>query len=439
MRLFAAPPDGAPLPPDQVDATYRHWRLRTMSGIFTGYAVFYFCRKNLSVAMPIMAESGYDTEQLGWLLTGTSIAYGVSKLVNGVLGDRANVRLFMALGLMMSAVANVLFGLSSALWLLALVWIANGWFQGMGWPACARSLTQWYSPGERGTWWGIWNASHQVGGAIILASGGWIAKHMGWRMTFFLPAVIGALVALALLRWLRDRPEELGLPPVEQWRGEAPEQPAGPKPDWRRQLIDHVLCNRYIWYLSLANFCVYIVRFGAMDWAPTFLVQAKGADPVVSGAITASFEVAGIAGAFAAGYASDRFFGGRRGPVSVLYMAALLFAVFEFWVTPPGHPWLDAAALGAVGFLVYGPQMLVGVAAADFAPKDAAATATGFTGMFGYLGGAVSGVGTGWLVKHYGWDGGFMLFIGATVVGMLLFALTWNARAAVCEPASKPH
>ncbi|MDO8643507.1 MAG: hypothetical protein Q7S00_00890, partial [bacterium] len=151
----------------------------------------------------------------------------------------------------------------------------------------------------------------------------------------------------------------------------------------------------------------------------------------------AGFELSGILGALAAGVLSDKVFKGRRGPANVLFMVALIFFLFYFWKIPAGNAWMDAIALLAVGFLVYGPQMLVGVAAADFASKKAAATATGMTGMFGYLGSTVCGVGTGMIVDRWGWDGGFIFFIASAVIGTFLFLLTWSQRSAALEAYHK--
>jgi glycerol-3-phosphate transporter len=355
-------------------------------------------------------------------------SYGVSKLVNGVIGDRANPRYFMAIGLLFSALANVFFGMSSSLILLGLFWGLNGWFQGMGWPPCARLLTQWYSPNERGTKWAIWNTAHQVGGGIIMILGGFLTQRYGWRSSFFIPAAIGAVTAFWLVDRLRDSPESLGLPKIEVYRNDEVYEADARDLDQAHPVKDilfrHVLRNRQLWYLAFANFFVYLVRYGALDWAPTFLVEAKHST-VADAALKASgFEFLGIAGALLAGWLSDRYFKNRRSVVNVVYMVVLALAVAGFWLVPAGHPWVDAGLLAAIGFLVYGPQMMVGVCAADLGGKAAAATATGFTGFWGYAGSIASGVGTGWIVDRWGWDGGFAFFILAAFVGAALFTLT---------------
>ncbi|MGK5082448.1 MFS transporter [Bdellovibrionota bacterium FG-1] len=418
----------------QIQRLYTHWRIRTMYAMFIGYAIFYFTRKNLSAATPALIQDlGYSKTQIGAIWSILYLTYGVSKMANGVLGDRANPRYFMAIGLFFSALTNILFGFSSSLVMLGLVWGLNGWFQGMGWPPCARLLTQWYSPNERGTKWAIWNTAHQVGGGVILILGGVLTQQFGWRSSFFVPAAIALVAAVFLWERLRDTPESLGLPSIEEYRNDYP--PVTLNLDNQHPIKDilfnHVLKNKQIWFLAIANFFVYLVRYGAMDWAPTFLVEVKHSSVANASIKAASFEFLGIGGAVLAGWLSDKYFKNSRGIINVVYMVLLAFAVLEFWLIPPGYPWMDALALGAVGFLVYGPQMMVGVCAADAGGKHAAATATGFTGLFGYLGSIASGVGTGWIVDHFGWGGGFIFFTISALVGAVCFVATFEKRMVV--------
>ena len=201
---------------------YRYWRIRIMYAMMIGYAGFYFVRKNISIAMPSMLKDMDITKtELGWVLTGFSVVYGFSKFFSGILADRANPRYFMAIGLILSAVVNVFFGLSDALIFLGIFWILNGWLQGMGWPPCARALTHWYSPTELGTKWGIWNASHQIGGAGIMIFAGYLVQHFGWRHAFYGPSIVAIIIAFIVMNRLRDTPQSLGLPSVEEYRGES--------------------------------------------------------------------------------------------------------------------------------------------------------------------------------------------------------------------------
>lgn len=454
LKLFHPPP-ARPVEFESDEAmrqTYGYWRTRQLYTTFIGYAIFYFVRKNFPLAMPGMEQSLHLSKaDLGKMLTWHDIIYGCSKFLNGILADRSNPRYFMALALILSALTNFAFGMSSAFGVLLMCWVLNGWFQGMGFPPCARVLSHWFSPRERGTFWGLWNTSHQFGLAVILVLAGWIAgSSLGWRYVFFIPAAIAVVVGFFIMERLRDTPGSVGLPDVEVYSGEdrtrAAEAPAhdervisGPiriaaGPDLEEAsffqfLVRNVFSNKFIWCACIANFFVYVVRYGFVNWGPSYLQQVKHVSSLASGGMVASFEVAGLFGSLLAGWLTDRYFGSRRGPVCVIYMVATTVAIVAFWKVPPGHPWLDTCLLTAVGFLIYGPQFLVGVMTADLATKRAAATAIGMTGFFGYMSGVLSGWGLGSIVDKHGWDAAFQVLVACSVLATIPFALTWNARA----------
>ena len=438
-RLFAAlaaQPHVEPIKDEnEMRRKYRYWRIRMMYSMLIGYGAFYLLRKNFSMAMPVFLEEfGADKTDLGIILSLFSIIYGLGKFLNGMLADRANPRYFMAIGLIASAIISIMIGMSPALMTIGIFWLFNAWFQSMGWPPNARMLRHWYSPKELGTKWGIWNSSHQFGGAGILILCGYLIPAFGWRSAFYFPAFITIVIAFFIMNRLRDTPQSIGLPPVEEYKGDmkkTADSDEDTASSWKEIMVKHILPNRLLWYICFANFFVYIVRIGVLDWAPTYLVEVKGSELGTAGLQVAGFEIAGIFGALLAGWISDRLLKGRRAPVNVIYIILLIFSIFYFWKIPAGYKWLDATALIAVGFLVYGPQMLVGVAAAEFVSKKAAGTATGLTGAFGYLGSAFCGIGTGIIVDKWDWDGGFVFYICSAAIAMFLFLLTWNARASV--------
>ena len=218
--------DYAAAAPD-VDRQYRYWRRRLLATTLVGYALFYFVRTNISVALPVMGRDlGYTKAQLGMILTVGGVVYGISKFVNGFLGDRANPRYFMAIGLLASAAMNVMFGLSSSLLMLGVFWLCNNWAQGMGFPPCAKTMGYWFSPKERSTTFGIWHTGHMIGAALVSVLTGYlIATYGEWRLCFYVPAALAVGGGVMILLSLRDTPGSMGLPPVEVWKGEeTPEQ-----------------------------------------------------------------------------------------------------------------------------------------------------------------------------------------------------------------------
>lgn len=390
-----------------------------------GYATFYFLRKNLSVAMPAMEASlGISKKELGLFLTLHGLLYGISKFANGYLGDKCNARAFMVVGLLISAALNVGFGASSAVWAFGLFWMLNGWFQGMGFPPCARLMTHWFDPRVLATKMSLWNASHSIGAGLVVILCGYLVA-TDWRLCFFVPSAIAFILALALWRALPDTPSSVGLPELQSTAPPA-EQAAMSS---QEALFRLVLRNKYIWLLALANFFVYAVRYAVLDWGPTLLSQAKHVKLSHAGWMVAAFEISGIAGVLLAGWLTDRVFGGRGIRACLVYMTLATCAILLFWKAAGTSPLANTALLCAAGFFIYGPQGLVGIAAANLATKRAAATAIGFTGLFGYASTTLSGVGLGALVEKHGWEVGFACITLASLAGASLFAIGWGARA----------
>lgn len=406
---------------------YNYWRIRILYSLIFGYAAFYLVRGNFTIAIPaLQAEFGYTTTEIGLIPTVFSIIYAIGKFVNGFVSDRFSARYFMSIGLIASACVTFLIGFNTSLLMLAVFWGLSAWFQSMGAPTCARLLAHWFSPKEIGTKWGLWNSSHQIGGAIISILAGYLVVYFGWRYAFFVPSIITVLLGLLLLNRLRDTPQSLGLPPVEDYKRYTHTQEGVPQDAVKLKFFElikaHILWNRPLWFICIANFFLYIVRIGIATWSPKFLHDVKGSPLTLAGYTYASFEIMGLLGGIAAGYVSDKYFGRRRGIVAALYMLVLVGFLFYFWKIPAGNPLADTLALVGVGFFVYGPQVLGGVAAVDLVAKPAVGAANGLTGTFAYLGGAVAGVGLGYIVDTKGWDAAFENLIAAAFLSAFFFA-----------------
>jgi OPA family glycerol-3-phosphate transporter-like MFS transporter/OPA family sugar phosphate sensor protein UhpC-like MFS transporter len=429
VRLFQpAPATAATLTdPAAIKDSYRSWQKRILISTIIGYATFYFVRKNLSIAMPMMEKDlGISKSGLGLFLTLHGVLYGVSKFANGFLGDRCNARAFMVIGLAASAVMNVFFGLSSAVVTFGVVWMLNGWFQGMGFPPCVRLLTHWFPPKKLATKMSIWNTSHSIGAGLIVILCGYLAP-INWRLCFLVPAGIAFACAVFLWLTLPDTPPSVGLPEVEGTQSKTPEQDSSE--DFKAFLRKNVFGNKYIWLIALANFFVYTIRYAVLDWGPTLLTQAKHMSIIHAGWMVAAFEVSGLIGALLAGWLTDRVFGGRAVRACVFYMVLAGFSILLFWKCAGQSKLLNTTLLCAAGFFIYGPQCLIGIAAANLGTKRAAATAVGLTGLFGYASTVLSGWGLGALVQRHGWDAGFAGLIGTAAIGTLLFILAWQATA----------
>jgi OPA family glycerol-3-phosphate transporter-like MFS transporter len=289
----------------------------------------------------------------------------------------------------------------------------------------------WYSIKERGTMMSIWNVAHNVGGGLvgpiaILA----IEIFADWHSKFYFPGLIALVFAVIAYVLVRDTPQSCGLPPIEEYKNDYPKNYSvehEKELSAKEIFFKYVFNNRVLWYIAFANAFVYLVRYGILDWSPTFLEEAKGFSLKQSGWAYFLYEWAGIPGTLLCGLISDRVFKGRRAPATIIYMVLVTIAVLVYWKNPPGNIWIDNTALIAIGFLIYGPVMLIGVQALDLVPKKAAGTAAGLTGLFGYMGGALfANIAIGIVVDNWGWDGGFELIIAACILSIFFTALTWN-------------
>ncbi|HJW15529.1 MAG TPA: glycerol-3-phosphate transporter [Flavisolibacter sp.] len=440
LLTYLQPPAHKELvPAKERDAAYRKKRIQVFIGIFIGYAGYYLVRKNFSLAMPDLIERGFTKGELGIALSGVSIAYGISKFLMGNLSDRSNARVFLPVGLLLSALTMIAMGtipfaLSSLVIMFILLFI-NGWFQGMGWPPSGRVMVHWFSLKERGVKMSIWNVAHNVGGGLIgpLAIAG-LAIFGTWQSKFYFPGIIAIVIAFIAYLLIRDTPQSCGLPPIEEYKNDHPvdySQQHEKELSAKQIFIDYVLVNRVLWYIAFANAFIYLVRYGVLDWAPTYLKEAKGFSVNETGWAYFAYEYAGIPGTLICGWLSDKVFRGRRAPATIIYMLLVLAAVIVYWKNPPGHPAIDNIALIVIGFLIYGPVMLIGVQALDLVPKKAAGTAAGLTGLFGYLGGALfANIAMGYVVDAWGWNGGFLVLIAACVLAIFFTALTWNKEKA---------
>ncbi len=413
--------------PAAIARKYKLWQIRVLFFSTAGYATFYFVRKNLGIAMPFMGQDlGITKESLGLFLTLHGVLYGISKFFNGFLADRANAAVFMSVALIASALLNISFGLSATVLAFGILWMLNGWFQGMGFPPCARLLANWFPPTQLATKFSIWNSSHNLGSIFIVLLCGVLAP-INWRLCFFVPAAIALAAAVVIWFMMPDTPPSVGLPEVEGTHSEAGDQSHGE--DFKAFVREHVFRNRYIWILSAANFFVYTIRYAVFDWGATMLMEAKHIKIMHAAGMISGFEACGFMGAMLGGWLSDRYLGGRTARTCVAYMALAGVSVFLFWKIHTQSELVITGLLCATGFFVYGPQCLLAIACANLATKRAAATAVGLTSIFGYASTVLSGWGMGYLVHHYGWDAGLLFLVACAAIGTLLFILVWPAKA----------
>ena len=417
-----------PLSATDVDKNYRYWRVHLLLSMVIGYAAFYLTRRSVTFAMPVMQlELGLTKGDIGLLGTLFYLAYGGSKFISGIYSDRTGARWFMGVGLLMTGVLNILFAFCHSLTALLIVWTLNGFFQGWGWPPCARLLTHWYSRNERGFWWGCWNTSINIGGAAVPLLSGLLAATWGWQAALLVPGAVGIVLGLWLCRQLCGTPQQEGLPTVGVWRRdplELRQEQQSPPMSMTQILRQTILQNRTIWLLGVSYVLVYLIRIALNDWGNIWLAENHGVNLLSANATLSLFELGGLLGALFAGWGSDLLFRGQRAPMILLFSLGLFLTVTALWLAPVHHFGLLALSFFSIGFFVFGPQMLIGLAATEYSHKDAAGTVTGFLGLFAYLGAALAGWPLAVVMQHYGWSGFFaVLTMASAFVGLLLMPM----------------
>jgi OPA family glycerol-3-phosphate transporter-like MFS transporter len=356
----------------------------------------------------------------------------------GSVSDRSNPKYFMPLGLLLSSGLMAAFGLYEGLYAslaaIILVMALNGWVQGMGWPPSGKTMVHWFSTRERGSVVSVWNVAHNIGGALVanLALAG-VILFQDWGAKFYFSALVAALIAVTVFFVLEDTPQSRGLPPVEKYKDDFPPGYSEAHEEtlpFREIFLKYVLPNKFLWAIAVANAFCYFVRYGVVNWIPTYLETAKGFSFHESSTAWALYEYAAIPGTILCGWLSDRWFRGRRAPMTMIFMALTLVAVVVYWMNLRGPIWIDYAALFAIGFLVYGPIMMIGLHSLDLVPKKAAGTAAGLTGLFGYVfGSAIAGTGVGWIADRWDWTGVFITMVVCCVLAIAFVSLTLRHRS----------
>lgn len=421
---------------DEIVSAWQSWQVRIFITIWCTYGSFYLCRANMSFALPgIAAEFGYSKTMLGVLGTALFVMYSLGQFINGQLGDRLGARKLVFTGMIVSAFLNIIFSFSTAFSFMLIVWGLNGYFQSMGWSPQVKTMANWFTVGQRGKWMGLMGSCYQVGNALSWLLASFLAANYGWRVVFWVPAIIFLISSIHFVTRLRNAPEEVGLPPIEQLR----KIQSGEKVSIKdakgggghahlgfKKTIMICVTNPRIWAVSAAFLCLDIIRYGFFYWAPVYLIEAQGASIGSAGLKVAVLPLAGSAGAIVTGWATGRFFQNRRAPVIAICLFCLALFSWLFFNAPPGAWIWSLICLAVIGFCTYGPHvLLVGHAAQDFAGRKAAASAAGFIDGWGYIGAAMTGVFTGWLVENYGWGAGFWYWIIAALLAGVIMLTLW--------------
>lgn len=430
----------------QTKHSFKHWQWRVIICSMIGYAMFYFVRKNFSFAIPLIQQAYPDITKakFGAILSAGGIIYGISKLINGILGDRTNARWHLAIGLGICVAVNFLFGWTDKLstlitgaaegpdfvggfvLIMSILYIVNQIFQGCGFAPCNHLMVSWVPPRELATKMSFWNTSHSVGAFIAAVICGYLTS---WQMCFWVPATISLVGVFFVIITLRDTPKSVGLPELPKVEGEFEEKEgADNRREYRKYLLKNVFLSPVVWILALTDLFVYVVRFAVLDWGPSML-QDMGLSAALSGWTVAIFEVAGCLGMIFAGFVSDKFFKSRSQRVCAIEMVLVAGCLVALHFIQDLHsPVLFLIVLALAGFFLYGPQALLGVIASNEVSKKSASAAVGIIGFMSYLSTLITGYPLGLFADKFGWHPIFLLMTGFAVVGLVLISTLWNLR-----------
>jgi MFS transporter, OPA family, sugar phosphate sensor protein UhpC len=428
---------------DTEDTRFVRARIPIFLSILFGYACYYLTRNSLTFTAPAMVASpalNLDITSIGVITSIFPLCYGCSKFVSGVVGDILSPSLMLGGGLIATGLVNIAFGASHTLPLFCVLWAMNGILQGFGAPSCAKILTSWFAASERGTYWGMWNIAHNLGGFLAPILAGTAARTLGWSWGLWAPGLIALIVGVIIVSTLKDCPEDKGFPPVEpesKGRNDTKAVNASNDQTLIQNLFNNVLSNPFIWGLAFTYFCVYVVRQGITSWSVFYLIKEKGVIDAGAAAVRVSgLELGGLFGSLIAGRISDGLISssnrgavGNRIRVVIGYLIGVVTMLIAFKMVPSGWPVTQSIIVFMIGFFLYGPQMLIGLCGAEIVGRRSVGASEGFLGWIAYLGAANAGVPLSLLVQQYGWDAFFTALLSACTLATLLLAPLVDAKS----------
>lgn len=434
------------LPPEDTDSTYRSLRNRTFWGVTAAYSLYYVCRTSLNVVkQPLIDEEVLTAGELGLIGSALFFVYAVGKFINGFIADYCNIRRFMATGLFISAIVNLLMGslglvrgiagVSSMLIFIvfAFMWGVNGWMQSMGSAPGVISLSRWFPQSRRGTYYSIFSSSPYVGEFLsynILAA---VVALLGWQYGFIIAAIAGFVGTAIILVLVSDTPESKGLPSVQKLSGEElTKEDTMPTRDLQKMILRHP----GIWVIAISSAFIYITKYAVVGWGVLFLQKAKGFGLAEASQVIAFAAAFGVLGTVLAGWLSDRIFRSDRvkpavlsGVLSLVALALFLFTGGNF-VLNIFYVSLFSLSVGVLYCIV------AGLMAVDIVPRKATGAALGVVGISSYVAAGLQDITSGFLIQCnteqiggtdvYDFGPVSWFWLAAALISFLLPVLNWK-------------
>ena len=430
--------------PENVKETYRSLRNRTFWGATIAYSLYYVCRMSINVVkQPLIDEAILSAGQLGLIGSALLFVYAVGKFLNGFIADYCNIRRFMATGLFISAVVNLLmgaFGLFDGMLptmlifiMFAVLWGINGWMQSMGSAPGVISLSRWFPQSRRGSYYSLFSTSPYIGEFISYNLLALVVAWLGWQAGFIVAAIAGLAGALIILIFVSDTPESCGLPSVQELSGEAmTKEDKMPTRELQKMILKHP----GIWVIAISSAFIYITRYAIAGWGVLFLQKARGFDLADASQVIAFSAISGVLGTVLAGWLSDRVFKGDRVKPAVLsgILGTLSLILFLFvgggFVLNIFYVSLFSLATGVLYCIV------AGLMAVDIVPRKATGAALGVVGISSYVAAGIQDIASGYLIQGFTRQVGGVdvydfgpvswFWVAAAVISFVLPVLNWK-------------
>jgi sugar phosphate permease len=422
-------------PERSLDRAYRPWQIRIFTATWLSYAGYYFCRKPFYVVKADMAGAlGFSTVQLGHLGTAYLAAYALGQFSSAFFGRKLGPKLLLLAGMAISLVCNFFFGIGNGFWTIMLFLAINGLAQGTGWPGCIGSLAFWFRREQRGSILGVWSTCYQVGSLVATSFSAYLLGRAGWRWSYFGSAIVLLVIWAIVLLLHPNRPENVGLPPIEADEeeakaGAAPEAASregtaegGRGLDWTPQVITSVLT------MGVIYFAIKFLRYALWSWVPFFLHRNFGLPGDEAGYLSTVFELCGFFGVIVSGFVSDKLFHGRRAFVSFAMLAMMTLSFILMATLGATHVFYFTLSLGLAGFMLFGPDALLsGVGAIDVGSKRGALAAAGIINGMGSIGPIFQEEIIGWMYKAMGHQllPILLMLVGMASAGTFVTFLLW--------------
>lgn len=439
-------PSAEPVEPDRVEETYRSLRRRTFWGATIAYSLYYVCRMSLSVVkQPLIDEGVLTAGELGLIGSALLFVYAVGKFMNGFIADYCNVRRFMATGLFISALVNLLMGAMGLMRgpvgipsviifaAFAVMWGLNGWAQSMGSPPGVISLSRWFPQSKRGTYYSLFSSSPYIGEFLSFIVTGFVVGALGWEYGFLVASVAGLVGSLIILLFVSDTPESKGLPSVQTLSGEqVTKQDRMPTRELQKMIVKHP----GIWVIALSSAFIYVTKYAIAGWGVLFLQKARGFSLEDATQVIAFSAAFGVLGTVIAGWLSDKVFRSDRVKPAVLsgFLSTLSLFLFLFVGGNFGMNIFYVSLFSlSVGVLYC---IVAGLMAVDIVPRKATGAALGVVGISSYMAAGLQDITSGYLIQGfmtevdgvdiYDFGPVSWFWIAASVVSFVLPVMNWK-------------